>query len=120
MLGLLLIDLFTTNQNYRIQNYISLFMDTRGVMTDAFLFDGDHFHPSQNQETLVKLQASQGMVLSFIAPFWPRKEWFPDLLFFSIDAFRLLPTCKDLLRQPHFPRFHNGLHVLRFHVETIK
>ena len=112
--GMPLIDLFATSQNYRIQNYVSLF---RAVATDAFLFNWDHFRHSQNQETFVKLQASQGIVLSFIVPFCPRKEWFPDLLLFSIDALRLLPTCKDLLRQPHFHRFHNGLLVLRFRGE---
>jgi len=89
------------------------------IATDAFLFNWDHrelyaFPPFQTiRKLLVKLQASRGTTLILIAPFWPRKEWFPDLLQMTIDAPHLLPTRKDLLRQPHFHRFHNGLHALR-------
>lgn len=114
-----LIDLFATSQNYRIPTFVSPFKDPMAIATDAFLFNWDHqelyaFPPfAAIRQVLVKLQASQGTTLILIAPFWPRKEWFPDLVQMSLDVPRLLPFRKDLLRQPHFHRFHNGLQALQ-------
>ena len=45
-----------------------------------------------------------------MAPFWPQHPWFPDLM---VTVPVVLPRRKDLLRQPHFHRFHRNLPVLR-------
>ena len=117
--GYPLIDLFATRMNYRLPNFVSPFRDPMAVATDAFLFPWDHmelyafppFHVVR--KVLNKLYASKGTKLTLIAPFWPQREWFPDLVGFSIDAPRRLPMRRDLLRQPHFHRFHHNLHVLQ-------
>ena len=33
------------------------------------------------RQVLCKLQSNQGTLLTLVAPLWPQKEWYPDLLF---------------------------------------
>ena len=37
-----------------------------------------------------------------MAPYWPQRPWFPDLLDLVVDGPVALPQSRDLLRQPHF------------------
>ena len=62
-----------------------------------------------------KESASQTEVieLTLIAPFWPQRDWFPDLLELLSDVPITLSDRRDLLRQPHFHRFHQNLSMLR-------
>ena len=46
-------------------------------------------------------------------PFWPQHPWFPDLLELLVAVPAFLSQRRDLLRQPHFHRFHQNLRVLR-------
>ena len=41
--------------------------------------------------------------MTLVAPFWPQRPWFPDLLGLIVDSLVALPQCHDLLRQPRFP-----------------
>ena len=117
--GMPLVDLFATSQNFRLPSFVSPFPDPMAIATDALLFNWDQkelyaFPPFPAiRPVLSKLRSARGTSLILIAPFWPRKEWFPDLLQATVDIPRLLPTRKDLLRQPHFHRFHDGLHALQ-------
>ena len=61
---------------------------------------------------LLKLRASHNCDLTLIAPFWPQREWFPTLLDLLSDIPIELPKRRDLLRQPHFHRFHENLPML--------
>ena len=112
-------DLFATSQNFRLPAFVSQFPDPIAIVTDAFLFAWDHqelyaFPPFPVIRLLLsKLCSSQGTAIILIAPFWPCKEWFPDLLQATVNTPSLLPTQTDLLRQPHFHRFHVSLHVLQ-------
>ena len=45
--------------------------------------------------------------------FWSQREWFPDLLELFSDVPIALSSRKDLLRQPHFHRFHQNLPMLQ-------
>ena len=65
------------------------------------------------RRVLLKLRASHHCDLTLIAPFWPQREWFPDLLELLSDIPIELPKRRDLLRQPHFHRFHENLPMLR-------
>ena len=65
------------------------------------------------RRVLLKLRASHHCDLTLIAPFWPQREWFPDLLELLSDIPIELPKRQDLLRQPHFHRFHENLQMLR-------
>ena len=116
--GCPLVDLFATRLNFRLANFISPFQDPMAIATDAFLYNWDHqelyaFPPfSLVRKVLNKLKISQGTTLILVAPFWPQKEWFPDLIQATSDTPRRLPLRQDLLRQPHIHRFHQALHAL--------
>ena len=117
--GCPMVDLFATRLNYRLASFISPFPDPMAIATDAFLFPWGHkelyaFPPFHVIRRVInKLRSSEGVKLTLVTPFWPQREWFPDLVELSIDTPRRLPLRPDLLRQPHFHRFHRNLHVLQ-------
>ena len=53
--------------------------------------------------------------MTLIAPFWPEKSWFADLLLLLTQPPLALPPWDRLLCQPHFHRFHGGVHALNLH-----
>ena len=113
------VDLFATRLNFRLPNFISPFRDPMAVATDAFLYNWDHqdlyaFPPFPLiRQVLNKLRMAHQTNLILIAPFWPQREWFPDLIQASVDSPRRLPHRRDLLRQPHVRRFHQALPMLQ-------
>ena len=80
------IDLFVTSLTARLPVYFSPAFDPRAAGTDALLQPWDDlqayaFHPiAIIRRVLVKLRSSKNCELTLIAPFWPQREWFPDLL----------------------------------------
>ncbi|KAK3864567.1 hypothetical protein Pcinc_029750 [Petrolisthes cinctipes] len=113
------VDLFATRLNFRLSNLVSPFWDPMAIATDAFLYNWDHqdlyaSHPFPLVRKVInKLRAASCINLVLIAPFWPQKEWFPDLVQASVDFPRLLPHRRDLLLQPHVRRFHQALPMLQ-------
>ena len=53
-------------------------------------------------------------VVTLVAPLWPEKEWFTDLLLLTQPPLAL-PWWDSLLRQPHCNLFHQGVHALNLH-----
>ena len=112
------IDIFATPLNYRLQAFFCPFSDPMAVGTDAFLQSWDYLdmyaYPPINiiRRVLNKLMQSEKARMTLIAPLWPQKEWFPDLLSLLVDSPRSLPCRRDLLRQPHFHRYHQNLQGL--------
>ena len=51
---------------------------------------------------LRKLRSSSGVLMTLVAPFWPQRLWFPDLLDLVVDGSISLPVCRVLLRSPLF------------------
>ena len=113
------IDLFATSMTARLPVYFSPASDSRAAGTDALLQPWDNlqayaFPPiAIIRRVLVKLRSSRNCELTLIAPFWPQREWFPDLLELLSDVPFALSSRKDLLRQPHFHRFHQNLPMLQ-------
>ena len=109
------IDLFATSLTARLPVYFSPASDPRAAGADALLQPWDDlqayaFPPiAIIRRVLVKLRSSRNCELTLIAPFWPQREWFPDLLELLSDVPITLSSRKDLLRQPHFHRFHQNL-----------
>ena len=109
------IDLFATSLNHQCCQ----FPDALG--TDALLQSWDGwqayaFPPwSLIPAVLKKLWSSSGVLLTTIAPYWPQRPWFPDLLELVVDGPVALPLSRDLLRQPHFHRYHLGVSGLSLH-----
>ena len=50
-------------------------------------------------QVLAKVRSSQGLEMTLIAPLWPQRLWFPELL--ELLILSLLPSRWDLLCQPH-------------------
>ena len=113
-------DLFASSLNHRCGVYFAPVSDPMAAGTDAMLQSWDSllayaFPPfALIPQVLAKLWPSPGAVLTLISPFWPQKEWFPDLLDLLWNLLPLLDRW-DLLRQPYVPRFQQNLHVLWLH-----
>ena len=116
-----MIDLFATSANHRCSIYFSPFRDPQAMGTDALQQSWDHlqayaFPPcAMIPQVLHKLRSSSGTVLTLIAPYWPQRPWFPDLLDLAITLPVTLPLRPDLLSQPRSCHRHRGLHGLRLH-----
>ena len=115
------VDLFATSLSFCLQVYFSPVNDPLVVGTDAFLQDWNglqaytFLHFALARQVLTKLFTCRGAELTLIEPIWPQNEWFPDLLSLSIAPPVILPKRRDLLRQPHFHRLHQHVHVLQLH-----
>ena len=113
------IDLFATSLTARLPVYFSPASDPRAAGTDALLQSWDDlqayaFPPvAIIRRVLLKLRSSRNCELTLIAPFWPQRDWFPDLLELLSDVPVTLSGRRDLLRQPHFHRFHLNLPILQ-------
>ena len=99
--------------------YFSPASDLRAAGTDALLQSWDDlqayaFPPiAIIRRVLLKLRSSKNCELTLIAPFWPQRDWFPDLLELLSDVPVTLSGRRDLLRQAHFHRFHLNLPMLQ-------
>ena len=116
-----MVDLFATSQNHQLQNYFSPVVDPVSLGTDAMLQDWNNlmtyaFPPfGMIHSVIEKLRRSRDCYMTLIAPFWPQRPWFPDLLDLLVEVPVALPLRRDLLRQPHFHHFHQNLHVLHLY-----
>ena len=115
------IDLFATSENHQCSIYFSPFRDPLASGTDAFLQSWDGlqayaFPPwSIIPKVLAKLRESRVTDLTLVAPYWPQRTWFPDLLHLSLAPPIALTARPDLLRLPHCRNLYQGLHRLRLH-----
>ena len=115
------IDLFATSLNHQCSQYFPPFHDQNALGTDALLQSWDGwqayaFPPwSLILAVLKKLRSSSGVLLTIVAPYWPQRPWFPDLLDLVVDGPVALPQSRDLLCQPHFRRHHLGVSGLSLH-----
>ena len=113
------VDLFATSLNNQLPVYFSPVLDPMSAGTDAMLQNWDGleayaFPPfAMIPQVLAKLRQSKNTTLTLIAPFWPQRSWFPDLLELLVEVPVGLPMRIDLLKQPHFHRLHRNLHVLQ-------
>ena len=112
------VDLFATPLNHRLQVYFSPMVDPQAAAVDALIQPWDHlqayaFPPfSLLQRVLNKVRSSHNLELTLVAPFWPLRPWFADLLDLLVEVPVLLPLRRDLLRQPHFHQFHGNLRAV--------
>ena len=115
------IDLFATCLNAKLPLYCSLVPDPRAVFEDAFRHPWDDldlyaFPPFPLIDRVVaRVQESSHVAMTLVAPLWPEKEWFADLLLLLTQPPLTLPWWDSLLRQPHCNLFHQGVHELNLH-----
>ena len=115
------IDLFTTCLNAKLPLYCSLVPDPQAVFEDAFRHPWDDldlyvFPPfALVGRVIARVQQSSRVAMTLVAPLWPEKEWFADLLLLLTQPPLALPCWDKLLRQPHCSLFHQGVHALNLH-----
>ena len=115
------IDLFATCLNAKLPLYCSLVPDPQAVFEDAFRHPWDDldlyaFPPfALVGRVIARVQQSSRVAMTLVAPLWPEKEWFADLLLLLTQPPLVLPCWDRLLRQPHCNLFHQGAHALSLH-----
>ena len=120
------IDLFAMSLNAKLPLYCSLVPDPLVVFEDAFRHPWDDLDlyalPPFPLVGLViaRVRESSRVTMTLVAPLWPEKEWFADLLLLLTQPLLALPWWDSLLRQPHCNIFHQGVHVLNLHVWRLK
>ena len=121
------IDLFATCLNAKLPLYCSLVPDPQAVFEDAFRHPWDDldlyaFPPfALVGRVIARVQESSSRVaMTLVAPLWPEKEWFADLLLLLTQPPLALPCWDKLLRQPHCSLFHQGVHALNLHAWRLK
>ena len=101
------IDLFATHLNAKLPLYCSLIPDLQAVFEDAFRHPWNHlnvyvFPPFHLVERVVaRVRETPNLSMTLIAP--------------SSQRSRGSPTSSSYWRQPHFHRFHGGVHALNLH-----
>ena len=119
--GNLSIDLFATCLNAKLPLYCSLVPDPQAVFEDAFRHPWDDldlypFPPFPLVgRVIARVRESSWVAMTLVAPLWPEKEWFADLLLLLTQPPLTLPLWDSLLRQPHCNLFHQGVHALNLH-----
>ena len=115
------IDLFATCLNAKLPLYCSLVPDPQAVFEDAFRHPWDDldlyaFPPFPLVgRVIARVQESSRVAMTLVAPLWPEKKWFADLLLLLTQPPLALPCWDKLLRQPHCSLFHQGVHALNLH-----
>ena len=119
------IDLFATCLNAKLPLYCSLVPDPQAVFEDAFRHPWDDldlyaFPPfALVGRVIARVQQSSRVAMTLVAPLWPEKEWFADLLLLLTQPPLVLPCWDRLLRQPHCNLFHAlNLHAWRLSSDT--
>ena len=114
-----MIDLFATSLTKRLPLYMAPHSDPMSVATDSMLqswsnMDGYAFPPfAMIRSVLNKVMESNNCKIILIAPWWPQREWFPDLQRLAVEQPILLPLRPDLLLQPLVKARHQNLPMLR-------
>ena len=115
------IHLFATCLNAKLPLYCSLVPDPQAVFEDAFRHPWDDldlyaFPPfALVGRVIARVQQSSCVAMTLVAPLWPEKEWFADLLLLLTQPPLALPCWDKLLQQPHCSLFHQGVHALKLH-----
>ena len=98
------IDLYATHLNHRLLLYVSPIPDQKAVSIDAISMDWNHIHayafpPFHLIQTVInKIWISQCKIV-LIAPLWPDRPWFPELLGLLVSPPVSLPVIPNLLAQ---------------------
>ena len=111
------IDLFATCLNAKLPLYCLLVPDPQAVFEDAFRHPWDDldlysFPPFPLVgRVIARVRESLRVAMTLVAPLWPEKEWFADLLLLLTQPPLALSWWDSLFRQPHCNLFHQQWHT---------
>ena len=115
------IDIFATCLKAKLPLYCLLVPDPQAVFEDAFRHPWDDldlyaFPPFPLCSRVVaRVRESSRLAITLVAPLWPEKEWFADLLLLLTQPPLALSWWDSLLQQPPCNLFHQGVHALNLH-----
>ena len=118
------VDLFATRENHKLPCYVSPIPDESALQVDALSMNWDNMlvyaYPPTGliQKVIQKLKTHQCRMI-LIAPHWPTKPWFPELLALKDRPPLQLPLNQHLLKQPGKLVFHQNLQVLNLHAWSL-
>ena len=111
------IDLFATRLNHKLPLYVSPIPDQRALSIDALSMNWNNLHAYAFplfhliQAVINKVKLSQCRVV-LIAPFWPNRSWFPELLSLLVsDPISLAKPARTI--KGRF--WHQNIGVLQLH-----
>ena len=90
-----------------LRGWVSPFLGKPGPLRVSTLSSG--------RRVVARVRETPNLSMTLVAPLWLEKEWFADLLLLLTRPPVELPLWDQLLWQPHFNRFHNGVHALSLH-----
>ena len=114
------IDLFATRLNHRLPLYVSPIPDQKALSIDAISMDWNRIHayafpPFHLIQTVInKIRISQCKIV-LIAPLWPDRPWFPELLGLLVSPPVSLPVMPNLLAQLKGRILHQNPGHLQLH-----
>ncbi|XP_061480325.1 uncharacterized protein LOC133383498 isoform X1 [Rhineura floridana] len=102
--GALSVDLFASSHNCQLPRYFARYLDSTAEAVDALTTpwpDGllYAFPPIPLLAKTLRKARIERAQLVLVAPFWPRRPWFSDLLAMSMMDSWTLPVTPDLLSQ---------------------
>ena len=114
------IDLFATRLNHRLPFYVSPIPDQKALSIDALTMDWNRiqayaFPPFHLIPAVInKIRLSQCKIV-LIAPLWPDRPWFPELLGLLVSPPVSLPVIPNLLAQLKGRILHQNPGHLQLH-----
>ena len=99
------IDLFASLLNFQLPKYCSRSRDPQAWRVDAMSFPWSGLHlyafpPFSMIPRVLEKVVQDEAEIALIAPYWPRRPWFPKLLSLLAGLPRGLPCQSDLIAQP--------------------
>ena len=115
------VDLFASRLNHKLPLYVSLVPDTQAIAQNALSMswngmDAFAFPPFNLLSTVLKKIARSNCLMTLVAPLWPHRAWFNQLLSLVVETPRVLPQRVDLLSQHGGHTLHANLSCLHLHV----
>ena len=106
--------------NHRLPLYVSPIPDQKALSIDALSMSWNRIHayafpPFHLIPALInKIRVSQCKIV-LIAPFWPSRSWFPELLGLLVSPPITLPVIPNLLEQLQGRFRHRNIDMLQLH-----
>ena len=115
-----MVDLFATRLNHQLPVYVSPVPDPRAMAIDALAISWEGlvayaYPPPALLPVVLEKARHHSCIIILVAPAWPNRPWFPDLLAASIHPPVRLPVFPTLLKQPKSDRFHRTPEVFHLH-----
>lgn len=120
-----LLDLFATKQNHQLPVYVSPLPDPAAWAVDAMSLSWENLDayafppPILLTKVVAKIRDTLHLRLTLVAPYWPARGWFPDLLRLAERDPLPLPKWPNLLRHPLSRQLHPDPERYALHVWTI-